>query len=94
MFFQSNVISIPCAHYKLEASFDLSFRNRFGNDYIFRYEVFPPDPQRTTVTEVSCGVNCHDLDKGYVSVGFDEGVRPGTGYALAISKVIPASCGD
>ena len=87
MFFQAKIICLPCTEYTLNARFDNTFKQAFGESYVFRYQIFPPDPYNFTATNVSSTVNNGDPDKQVVSISFRNGVRPGTGYALAISKI-------
>lgn len=89
MFFQSKILGYPCVEYTLTAQFDDSFKNSFHEKYIFRYQVSPPDSRNPTAVSLSSSTASTTLSKDVVSISFRNGTIPGTGYALAISKLVP-----
>lgn len=83
LFFQSKVINVPCSEYEVHACFDESFNKSFDNDYIFRYQLIPPDEDRLDARLTRQA----EIDKHVVNQRFANGMCAGGGYALAISKI-------
>lgn len=90
MFFQSKVIGYFCLNYTLYAYFTDRFKERFKGKYIFRYHISPPDAYKSTALTLKNSVINGDPNKEVVEIHFENGALPGTGYALAISKIISA----
>lgn len=87
LFFQSKVINYPCGQFCLRANFDKTFyEQKDQRDYIFRYQIIPPDPYNLENQLVPPIYRGGSNDKKSVFALYTNGFPSGGGYVLVIGK--------
>ena len=88
LFFQAKVVRFPCGQYCIRANFEKSLYNIVKKkNYIFRYQVIPPDPYDLGNHLIPSHLGGGSADKTSVQAQYNNGFPAGGGYALSLSKV-------
>ena len=86
LFFQSKVLNLPCGSYKLQAQFDSSFLKSKDHNYIFRFQIIPPNPRESRDLVIPAELNGESVDKRMISQQYSAGFPSGGGYAITICE--------